>query len=130
MMRRPPRSTRTDTLLPYTTLFRSHHGILRHFLPVELGRGEKSSILWTPSCDTITQHAACEMALHHKHGLPDRPSFLAQLFDVGNHFMVPRYIPACWSTLRRWQQAQTTGDRSEERRVGTEGVSTGRARWS
>src|SRR3546814_11756192 len=24
MQRRPPRSTRTDTLLPYTTLFRSH----------------------------------------------------------------------------------------------------------
>src|SRR3546814_7697484 len=24
MLRRPPRSTRTDTLFPYTTLFRSH----------------------------------------------------------------------------------------------------------
>src|SRR3546814_14486149 len=28
MIRRPPRSTRTDTLFPYTTLFRS--GILSH----------------------------------------------------------------------------------------------------
>src|SRR3546814_14847771 len=26
MIRRPPRSTRTDTLLPYTTLFRSYRG--------------------------------------------------------------------------------------------------------
>src|SRR3546814_11325096 len=26
MIRRPPRSTRTDTLFPYTTLFRSHQG--------------------------------------------------------------------------------------------------------
>src|SRR3546814_13600696 len=26
MIRRPPRSTRTDTLFPYTTLFRSTHG--------------------------------------------------------------------------------------------------------
>src|SRR3546814_10572225 len=26
MIRRPPRSTRTDTLFPYTTLFRSHCG--------------------------------------------------------------------------------------------------------
>src|SRR3546814_12759912 len=26
MIRRPPRSTRTDTLFPYTTLFRSHWG--------------------------------------------------------------------------------------------------------
>src|SRR3546814_4090693 len=32
MVRRPPRSTRTDTLFPYTTLFRSEpdaHGIMR-----------------------------------------------------------------------------------------------------
>src|SRR3546814_13563038 len=28
MIRRPPRSTRTDTLFPYTTLFRS---VMRHF---------------------------------------------------------------------------------------------------
>src|SRR3546814_1102647 len=26
MIRRPPRSTHTDTLFPYTTLFRSHRG--------------------------------------------------------------------------------------------------------
>src|SRR3546814_11426793 len=26
IIRRPPISTRTDTLFPYTTLFRSHHG--------------------------------------------------------------------------------------------------------
>src|SRR3546814_3215504 len=33
MIRRPPRSTRTDTLFPYTTLFRSHgaaHGAAGH----------------------------------------------------------------------------------------------------
>src|SRR3546814_17916003 len=29
MIRRPPRSTRTDTLFPYTTLFRSRHGQIR-----------------------------------------------------------------------------------------------------
>src|SRR3546814_17906906 len=28
MIRRPPRSTRTDTLFPYTTLFRSHEDVL------------------------------------------------------------------------------------------------------
>src|SRR3546814_1740711 len=28
MIRRPPRSTRTDTLFPYTTLFRSIYGIM------------------------------------------------------------------------------------------------------
>src|SRR3546814_10190289 len=31
MRRRPPRSTRTDTLFPYTTLFRSH----RHVAPCD-----------------------------------------------------------------------------------------------
>src|SRR3546814_8431446 len=30
MIRRPPRSTRTDTLFPYTTLFRSNQPIARH----------------------------------------------------------------------------------------------------
>src|SRR3546814_1751443 len=29
MIRRPPRSTRTDTLFPYTTLFRSDHHLSR-----------------------------------------------------------------------------------------------------
>src|SRR3546814_14137143 len=28
MIRRPPRSTRTDTLFPYTTLFRSDEGLI------------------------------------------------------------------------------------------------------
>src|SRR3546814_4100761 len=35
MIRRPPRSTRTDTLFPYTTLFRSHRraaAVARHEL--------------------------------------------------------------------------------------------------
>src|SRR3546814_6690117 len=40
MIRRPPRSTRTDTLFPYTTLFRSDDGgldrdALRQLLPAE-----------------------------------------------------------------------------------------------
>src|SRR3546814_17148908 len=30
MIRRPPRSTRTDTLFPYTTLFRAYDRHLRH----------------------------------------------------------------------------------------------------
>src|SRR3546814_15713418 len=30
MIRRPPRSTRTDTLFPYTTLFRSARALVQH----------------------------------------------------------------------------------------------------
>src|SRR3546814_6507770 len=46
MIRRPPRSTRTDTLFPYTTLFRSYvvaggtlklHGVFEHQHPVAGG---------------------------------------------------------------------------------------------
>src|SRR3546814_1927111 len=33
MIRRPPRSTRTDTLFPYTTLFRSHRPFSRRSPP-------------------------------------------------------------------------------------------------
>src|SRR3546814_14705647 len=37
MIRRPPRSTRTDTLFPYTTLFRSHllppPGVTKEMIP-------------------------------------------------------------------------------------------------
>src|SRR3546814_4703868 len=52
MIRRPPRSTRTDTLFPYTTLFRSKH---RH-RPIEdclcggpMRRRRKRSQSWTLS---------------------------------------------------------------------------------
>src|SRR3546814_12034999 len=46
MIRRPPRSTRTDTLVPYTTLFRS--------LPVVKGVGsERASELLTESLQTF-----------------------------------------------------------------------------
>src|SRR3546814_13021191 len=40
MMRRPPRSTRTDTLFPYTTLFRSavHPG------PVQIGEAAQQAL--------------------------------------------------------------------------------------
>src|SRR3546814_19295482 len=33
MIRRPPRATRTDTLFPYTTLFRSHPEVYIFVLP-------------------------------------------------------------------------------------------------
>src|SRR3546814_17394424 len=45
MLRRPPRSTRTDTLFPYTTLFRS--SIAQILLPK--GRGTKGGKGYTPT---------------------------------------------------------------------------------
>src|SRR3546814_1110545 len=45
MIRRPPRSTRTDTLFPYTTLFRSVLISMGYLKP--LIRRENSLSLWT-----------------------------------------------------------------------------------
>src|SRR3546814_10427752 len=47
MIRRPPRSTRTDTLFPYTTLFRStgvHVNEISTFLERETGRVDLDSV--------------------------------------------------------------------------------------
>src|SRR3546814_15028339 len=46
MIRRPPRSTRNDTLFPYTTLFRSPYAIDKAFLEQNIAneRGEKIGI--------------------------------------------------------------------------------------
>src|SRR3546814_8241596 len=47
MIRRPPRSTRTDTLFPYTTLFRSASSILPllEYLPESLTRPRSDQTL-------------------------------------------------------------------------------------
>src|SRR3546814_4578968 len=42
MIRRPPRSTRTDTLFPYTTLFRSPSGEMRGADVEQEGAGERA----------------------------------------------------------------------------------------
>src|SRR3546814_5402339 len=40
MLRRPPRSTRTDTLFPYTTLFRQVIGVLKPVIETDMGWSE------------------------------------------------------------------------------------------
>src|SRR3546814_10501098 len=51
MIRRPPRSTRTDTLFPYTTLFRS-------VAPVKLAKAPRQPCQATPS-RTAPLRSAC-----------------------------------------------------------------------
>lgn len=82
-----------------------HHGKLRHFFPVELGGKEKSSILWEPGCDTVTQHPACTLAVQQINGLPNRPGLISQAFHGGNHSMVGGYVPSCWAALKRAQES-------------------------
>jgi len=82
-----------------------HHGKLRHFMPVVFGKENKSSILWEPGCSTINDHG-CAEALHQIDGLPKRGSLLRQMTEASDHSMVGSYIPGCWASLRRWQEAQ------------------------
>src|SRR3546814_11696715 len=62
MIRRPPRSTRTDTLFPYTTLFRSLRG------------GARSH--WPPSARTTPApaHRRARASRSRRRGRPDRKS--------------------------------------------------------
>src|SRR3546814_14939990 len=55
MIRRPPRSTRTDTLFPYTTLFRSFLQLVLPVRVVALGRASAGAV---PACSSSHRFAA------------------------------------------------------------------------
>src|SRR3546814_2514247 len=70
MIRRPPRSTRTDTLFPYTTLFRSWRIGLRR-----AGRGSGDARLSTAE-SRPDHHRLTGMASLHIHRLLDHPGMI------------------------------------------------------
>src|SRR3546814_9592695 len=67
MIRRPPRSTRTDTLFPYTTLFRSCHPSLRIAIAIfrDIGADMGFDIhqIWEPSGGSASERRRCIRAL-------------------------------------------------------------------
>src|SRR3546814_13366780 len=101
MIRRPSRSTRTDTLFPYTTLFRSAPSV--RF--VEIGAEQAGQRI-------------DNFLLRLCKGVPK--SDLYKAIRSGE----VRVNKGCISADYRLEQ------RSEERRVGKECVSTCRSRWS
>src|SRR3546814_12861473 len=101
MIRRPPRSTRTDTLFPYTTLFRSYELRREHRL-----------------FDSIIG-AAFQDAMRGK----------LQVADWAKDEVVPSRPTAALAPAPD-AVGQPPTERSEERRVGKAGVSTCRYRWS
>src|SRR3546814_14175454 len=104
MIRRPPRSTRTDTLFPYTTLFRS---CLSRSRPDEAGAdGERSPAARAGQAEGGARHPKKSRRLLRE-GLDMRFQFIAKHRGIW---------PVAWM-------------RSEERRVGKECVSTCRYRW-
>src|SRR3546814_16595848 len=104
MIRRPPRSTRTDTLFPYTTLFRS----------VELWPSQREA---AQRSTDVTDDLV--VALPTSAG-KTREAQIAALMTLSSARRVLIVTP-----LRAFC---TT--RSGERRVGKECVSTCRSRWS
>src|SRR3546814_20885337 len=121
MRRRPPRSTPTDTRLPYTSLFRclarrGTGGVCQHWEPhsrqyalVPLRTNHRHTRITL--CSTVVDYTCIDAAqartdqpLPHERG--DR--------CTGNREARGRALPR----------------RSEERRVGKECVSTCRSRWS
>src|SRR3546814_14241315 len=117
MIRRPPRSTRTDTLLPYTTLFRSP---LRCRIVAEA----EDQRLEPRSSERDLVHVAHPIDLFDQ---DLEANLLGQLQPLLNlrqkriHEMEIR----CASRLRQHDRI-----RSAERRVGKECVSKCRCRWS
>src|SRR3546814_18231258 len=70
MIRRPPRSTRTDTLFPYTTLFRSPRGGASALFPnVHGGRLSPDAIQCLLAKHVRTARAHCP-SLRHKRVSP------------------------------------------------------------
>src|SRR3546814_6752109 len=59
MIRRPPRSTRTDTLFPYTTLFRSPF-LSTAFLDDKACKSQVGGSVHTTTPHTIAPHAAAK----------------------------------------------------------------------
>src|SRR3546814_18534974 len=110
MIRRPPRSTRTDTLFPYTTLFRSD---LMDFDFRDIG----------VSATAMKISRKRLVALDHSKFASEAMVRVAHLRDVDMVF-TDAAPPARLARMMR------DHGRSEERRVGKECVSTCRSRWS
>src|SRR3546814_11512135 len=70
MIRRPPRSTRTDTLFPYTTLFRSHPTLVEGTLVRRRLRAARSRLKQRLIVEPLTRCPSCDRGdnVHHVRG--------------------------------------------------------------
>src|SRR3546814_2454245 len=115
MIRRPPRSTRTDTLFPYTTLFRSRRARADalHFLSEDLGlfgREAGAAIGFGPVGDGIALfHAALEpqfLRLVLEHERAPAPADVVLVADGLAHFRgAVRFQPGAHIGAERFQIA-------------------------
>src|SRR3546814_15262509 len=122
MIRRPPRSTRTDTLFPYTTLFRSRS--------LEATGATERWKQWDDTCHlngtarmgdnpaTSVVNADCR-----SWDIPNLWICDGSVFPTVGGVNPSLTIQAI--ACRTADRIKTMAARSEERRVGKEGVSTG-----
>src|SRR3546814_6421975 len=78
MSRRPPRSTRTDTLFPYTTLFRSQPR------PLAPETGDAVVVARHRGCDHVDPRAAMRAHVLPQRGHGFRPQVHQQAFGDGD----------------------------------------------
>src|SRR3546814_11234025 len=123
MLLRPTRSTRTDTLFPYTTLFRSLERQVDRWSS-ELASYERFSEYDGPHLPAVFEIGAW---LEANRPTEWTPGILHGDFHLANLLVDERTADV--AAVVDWEMA-TIGDRSEERRVGKECVSTCRFRGS
>src|SRR3546814_17803176 len=70
MIRRPPRSTRTDTLFPYTTLFRSRPACRHRHEPAPKGHEARDPPRALPNSQAKGQRGAHRAGSHARHCRP------------------------------------------------------------
>src|SRR3546814_15473325 len=124
MIRRPPRSTRTDTLFPYTTLFRSWESAPPQASPA--GRSPRRPRV--RSSDVARPHAArCAIRRRER----SRAHLSEHAFGDDDHISrLEPHVGARVAVLEQIGKLERIFLRSEERRVGKECVSTCRSRLS
>src|SRR3546814_20670926 len=117
MIRRPPRSTRTDTLFPYTTLFRSLFPLVSAAVASVLPLGRLRWIsfghieadecgsmnLWlssAPKAQVVYSPLGCDISVNDLADRPHRPLGEDEVLDLGGtriRLIPTPHVPHGWS---------------------------------
>src|SRR3546814_14100291 len=135
MFRRPPQFTRTDTFVPYTTLFRS--GLAQHEGQGIRTRRNLLLGLQQRELDRTSQQIEQQTGLRHVmpqrgepiEGIYRRDVMVGdQRYDMNEKAHELSLVP--WRPVLERAVGKDVQGRAEERREGKECGSTGRYRWS